>query len=87
MSGLHELNALAALHEALLSLRHIAGQRQVCPVCFAEAVITALTEIKKDLTHNEMLEPVTMEALRKASAQMALQDIVEDCMGPTKGNA
>lgn len=72
-----------ATRKAILMMRYIAGQSQVCPVCFCDAVIEALDEIKQGLDHDEMLVPMTVEELYEASERIH----VDLAMGAAKGSA
>lgn len=79
----------AAIDKAMMCLRYIAGEYQVCPVCFAGAVIEVLKKVQESGEHGETVPFVPIEELRAAmmgddDEKDLFRDLVEM---ETKGSA
>lgn len=84
-----------AMDRALISLRFLVGHYRVCPVCFLDNLIENLEEIRDHYSHNETVNPMTLEEMEMelsaqdadANAEEILRGLVELWMTKPEGSA
>ena len=75
-----------SVEKSLLMLRFFVGKYQVCPVCFCDAMIDVLEQIRDDSNHNETLDPLGEREVDQLNAEINAKYGI-DGLPPTQGNA
>lgn len=66
-----------AVNVGLFLLRVVVGRSSACPVCFCNAIQSALQSVKGDFEHNELAPPLDLEDVRRASFEIGLSSEFE----------
>lgn len=61
-----------AVHKSMMTMRFLVGVYGICPVCFCEAVIERLEDVRDDYDHNELVPPLTAEDLKEMISELEL---------------